>query len=239
MQLELPISNEQTLKSYLEAQTGLSIALTITNNRSSMLSFVPNRGNSATLRLHRMFLSANAEVLHALALWLKRGKCRRSARVLDQFIDQHRHLIDRAAPKNRVRRHTSGIAHNLDDLYDAVNDAHFGGTLDVPITWSREPAKKARARRSIRFGSYSPEDHLIRIHPYLDHDDVPEFFVRYIVFHEMLHAYLGIETLPSGRRVVHSKEFCRIEKAYPDYDRAIAWLDDPYNLQFLLKKRAS
>lgn len=239
MQLELPITDDTALRDFLEAQTGLRIDLTITNNRSSMLSFVPSRSDSATLRLHRMFLSAGPEVTHALALWLKRGKCNRSARVIDQFIDQHRHLIERSTPRSRSRGRTRGEVHDLARLYKEVNDAHFESGLEVPIMWGREPAKKSRSRRSIRFGSYSPEDHLIRIHPYLDHEAVPEYFVRYIVFHEMLHAHLGVETLPSGRRVVHSKEFNRIERAYPDYKRAVAWQEDPRNLRWLLTKRAS
>lgn len=239
MQLEFPISDEGHLRDALEAQTGMHITLVITENRSSMLSFLPGPTNSATLRLHRMFLAAGPEVISALGLWLKRGRCKRSARTIDKFIGQHRHLVDAAKPKNRVRLRSEGDVHDLSPLYSEVNREHFDDTLDVPITWGKAPTRSHRRRYSIRLGSYSPEDHLIRIHPYLDRDTVPEFFIKYIVFHEMLHAHLGVETLPSGRRVIHSKEFTRIERTYPDFEQAVAWQDNPRNLSKLLKKQAS
>ena len=105
--------------------------------------------------------------------------------------------------------------------------------MDVPITWGKLPT--IRRRRSIRLGSYSEEDELIRIHPYLDQPQVPEFFIKYIVFHEMLHAHLGVEVLASGRRNVHSREFNRKERAYHEYDRAVAWQETPKHLNRLLR----
>jgi predicted metal-dependent hydrolase len=121
-------------------------------------------------------------------------------------------------------------------LYE-LNREFFEDSVSAHITWGRMPS--ARRRRSIRFGSYSAEEDLIRIHPLLDQGFVPAFFVRYIVFHEMLHAHLGIEETPSGRRAVHTREFRRREKAYPDYDCAIAWQAEKANLAKLLKKAAS
>lgn len=238
MQLEFPIGDKTNLQNALEAQTSLSIDLVITDNRSSMLAFQPGR-RKATLRLHRMFLSAGPEVVNALGLWLKRGKCKRSAKVIDRFIDEHRHLVDAAKPKNRIRLRPQGEVYDLQELYAEVNDEHFDGSIDVPITWGKAPASKKRRRYSIRLGSYSPEDHLVRIHPYLDNDAVPRFFIRYIVFHELLHAHLGIEKTSSGRRIVHSREFNTIERSYPDYTRAVEWQNNPRNLGMLLKKKAS
>src|SRR5690606_9202221 len=112
---------------------------------------------------------------------------------------------------------------DLQQLYDEVNRTEFEGAVDCGITWGRLPTR--RRRRSIRFGSYSPKEHLIRIHPYLDQAFVPAFFVRYIVFHEMLHAVMGIEELPSGRRAIHPPAFKRREEQYPDFARAVRWLE--------------
>ena len=64
---------------------------------------------------------------------------------------------------------------------------------------------------------------------------MPDFFVRYIVFHEMLHAELGIETSPTGRRCIHSRAFNRRERQYADYARASAWDKQPANLRRLLR----
>lgn len=233
MQLELPIVDEASLRRALEDVTGMTLDLVITNNRSSLLSFNPGSYSSAQVRVHRMFLSASPEVVRALGLWLKRRQCKRSAAAIDDFIRENRHLIAKRKPRKILTFQVEGRIHDLQKLYDEVNAEHFDNTLKVPITWGRLPTK--RNRRSIRFGSYSPEDHLVRIHPYLDQEFVPEFFVRYIVFHEMLHARLGIEVHPSGRRIIHSKVFNRMERAYPDYDRSIAWHDSPKNLRKLLR----
>jgi hypothetical protein len=233
MQLELPIVDEEFLRLALENVTGMSVQLIITNNRSSMLSFKPTTSNSAQVRVHQMFLSAEPDVIRALGLWLKRTRCKRSGAIIDDFIRDHRHLIaDRKARRQR-QFNTLGRLYDLQSMYDEINNKHFSNTIDVPICWGKLPSK--RNRRSIRFGSFTPEDNLIRIHPYLDQDFVPEFFVRYILFHEMLHAHLGIDVHPSGRRIIHSKTFNRMEREYPDYQRAIAWHDSPKNLHKLLR----
>ena len=233
MQLELPIVDEGFLCHAIEEVTEMNMRLTITNNRSSMLAFNPGPRNTAEIRLHRMFLSAGPEAIRALGLWLKRRRCKRSAAVIDDFISKNRHLIPDQKRHKIVGYRVQGHVHDLRTLYNEVNAEFFSDSVDVPITWGKLPSK--RNRRSIRFGSYSPEDHLVRIHPYLDQDFVPEFFVRYVVFHEMLHAHLGIQTHPSGRRIIHSKTFNRMEREYPDYDRAIAWHDSPKNLGRLLR----
>ena len=121
----------------------------------------------------------------------------------------------------------------MNRYFEEVNRAEFDSSIDAPITWGRLPT--VRRRRSIRLGSYSADDHLIRIHPHLDQAFVPEYFVRYIVFHEMLHAHLGIETGPTGRRRIHTREFNVRERAYADFARAVAWQDDPANLNRMLR----
>jgi len=77
-------------------------------------------------------------------------------------------------------------------------------------------------------------DHLtrtIRIHPALDQEVVPRFFVEYIVFHEMLHQAVPGDDRGS-RREHHGPPFRRRERAYPGYARAIAW--ERENLALLL-----
>ncbi|PCJ58099.1 MAG: hypothetical protein COA73_10125 [Candidatus Hydrogenedentota bacterium] len=232
MQLEIFFQNEAAVKETLELHTGMPIDLTLTNNTSSMMSFHPAEFNRpAKLRLHRMFLSASPHVLQALGQWLIRRQCKRSAAVIDEFIAGNRHLIER---KNRRRRLRSvGVVYDLTELYDEVNIEHFEESIDVPICWGKWPS--ARRRRSIRLGSYTPEDHLIRINPCLDWDFVPRYFIKYIVYHEMLHVHVGAETSPSGRRCVHTPRFKAMEQTYPDYDEAVSWQKHGNNLSKLLR----
>ena len=64
---------------------------------------------------------------------------------------------------------------------------------------------------------------------------MPRYIVRYIVYHEMLHAFLGVGVSPTGRRQVHTREFKTMEKAYPEFDRSVAWIENSRNLSRLLK----
>lgn len=233
LQLELPCLTAEGLRLQLELITSSKLRLCITDNSSTMMNFKEDAyGEAAELRVHHMFLSAAPEVVRALANWISGRRRRSSARLLDDFIGAHQHLV-RTRSGRALRLMTRGTRHDLQYMYDEVNAAHFESRVDTPITWGKMPG--GRRRRSIRLGSYTPEDHLIRIHPLLDQEFVPDYFVRYIVFHEMLHAYVGFETTPSGRRMVHTARFYRLEKEYPDYDRAVAWHDNPRNLSKLLR----
>jgi hypothetical protein len=235
MQLEFPWRDESTLQHELESVSGFRLDLTLTNNTSTMMSLKRSRvEKKARLRLHRMFLTANAQVIRALATWLRRNRCSRSSTVINEFIKENKHQIDHHSPHHGVRG-KDGRLRDLSALYRAINRKFFDNEVDAQILWGRMPSR--RARNSIRFGSYSQEENLIRIHPFLDDPFVPEFFVRYIVFHEMLHAHLGVGESPDGRRRIHTREFKRREKAYPEYERAVSWLSDPANLHHMLRSR--
>ncbi|MBI5093063.1 MAG: M48 family metallopeptidase [Candidatus Hydrogenedentes bacterium] len=223
-----------SLRRDLENQTGLTIQLTITDNTSTLMTVRRDSAKAhATLRLHRMFLQAHGPALNALAAWVKNPRQHARNPMLGAFMRDNRLQI-RKRTDSAVELRTRGTQYDLQELFDEVNSAQFAGKIQAKITWGRMPASRRR-RRSIRFGSYLAEEDLIRIHPLLDQDFVPRYFIRYIVFHEMLHADVGIKTSSSGRRDVHSPEFTRREKAYPDYARAVAWQDHPAHLRKLLR----
>ena len=233
MQLEFSWRDPESLRAELEKRTGLRIDLTITNNRSTMMSVRPGRAHrSLDLRLHQMFLAADTKVVRSLALWLVNPKSSRDAAAVDTFINSNVGQVRADANKNNGFI-TKGNVFDLAILFRGLNAEHFGNSIRVDITWGRMPP--ARRRRSIRFGSYYPTDNLIRIHPLLDQPFVPPYFMRYIVFHEMLHAYLGIEESDNGRRRYHTREFSQIEEKYPDYARAIQWQSNLGNLKKLLR----
>jgi len=232
-QLEFLWRDTDLLRAELERRTGLGIDLTITNNRSTMLSVRHGRSRrSLQVRLHQMFLSADTKVIRSLAVWLTNRNSKRDAAVVDAFINNNVHRVrpDRTGNNGFI---TKGDVFDLAVLYQRINATYFDNAVRVNITWGRMPP--ARRRRSIRFGSYYPTDNLIRIHPLLDQPFVPPFFMRYIVFHEMLHAYLGIEESETGRRRYHTRDFAEMEEQYPDYARAVAWQSNPANLRRLLR----
>lgn len=228
---ELQLEQAQYLARYLNARTGLKVKVHVSRAKVTMVSMQPNRQRTAyNLRINPMFLSAPTHIHEVLAQWIREPNASKHHKALEQYIRENQDKIVVHRPAQSPLR-TLGVVYDLEKLRDEVNARHFEGKLEVPITWGRMP--RQRKRRSIRFGSYVPRDHLIRIHPLLDQTFVPAYFIRYIVFHEMLHAKLGIQH-KNGRRIIHSAEFNRMERAYPDYERATAWMQVKENLQALL-----
>jgi len=217
----------------LERLAKRPVQLAFTNNRSTVMS-VRHTGGVARVRLHQMFISAPVPVRDAVARWIKNPKSADAGKVLDDFIRAHRSELPPAPPRV-VEAREHGEVHNLRSLFDDVNTTEFGGAVQAKITWGLEP--RQRRRRSIRLGSFCPSSGLIRIHPRLDDVKVPYFFIRYVVFHEMLHAHVGILDGPDGRRRIHHGDFQARERSYRDYPAAIAWLEDPRNLSRLLRSR--
>jgi hypothetical protein len=226
----------KTLQASLETRGGRRISsLIITNNASTMMSVKYHPHNaSAYLRLHHMFLSAPEEIIDALAQWVKSPRAKKSGDILNNYIRQNNHRRVGQTRNNSII--TKGTNFDLRTIFDELNKDFFQNKISANITWGKLP--EAKRRRSIRFGAYYPSDNIIRIHRFLDQTFVPPYFVRYIVFHEMLHAFLGIKKSPTGRQLIHSADFKALERQFPDYEKAIAWENNPKNLKKLLAKKA-
>jgi len=92
------------------------------------------------------------------------------------------------------------------------------------VLWGRR--RRHRPKDHFVFGTIQEEDRLIRINPLLDQPFVPLWFLKYILYHEMLHSVVPDELLPDGRRRVHTEEFNRREQKYRGYRRARRWEED-------------
>jgi hypothetical protein len=198
---------------------GKTLELRLTDNRYSIISV--RRGRECyKARVHRMFAAAEPRLLRALARYIVHND-QRSSMLLSEFIEQNQGQIRHQPPRARreVLR-TLGRVHDLSAVFDRLNRRFFGGKLDLRITWG-SPCRRP-AQRSIKIGAYLVEDRLIRVHPVLDQQIVPRFFIDWIVFHEMLHGKHAIRQV-GGRRCFHPPEFSREEKRFPDYERARQW----------------
>ena len=205
----------------LSRLTGKVVVLTITDNRCSMVYVSPGSAGTVKVRLHHMFLLAPPEIFRELSQFIRRPTvtCRQR---LNAWVRQNRHLIW-GRPRDRACLNLShrGFHVNLKDVYDRLNRDYFARKLRVKITWGRG---RNRARRSsIDFGCYVPVDRMIRINPALDRPWVPRLFVDYVVYHEMLHASLGVHALSNGRREVHSPRFREEEMEFRFYRWALRW----------------
>lgn len=211
---------ERRIRAHLSRGT---LSLTLTNNRYTMISVRrENReGRCFKVRLHAMFVDANPMIARALARYIVHND-RDSSRLLGEYIDANQHQVrSRSRRAGTARMVTRGRYHDLREIYDDLNRRYFGGAIDARITWGQRGGRPRR-RNSIKMGSYSVEDRLIRIHRSLDRAFVPRFFVEWIVYHEMLHQVHEIKVV-NGRRLFHSREFLRDEACFEHYAEARRW----------------
>jgi predicted SprT family Zn-dependent metalloprotease len=216
---------EETLRQRLERP----VELAVTDNAKVMISARATAGG-LRVRLHRMFVEATEPPVDAVARYLA-GRDPRAGSELEAFIAANRHRIRRKDLRPGTMR-TRGRHHDLGELFDELNSELFGGRVTARITWGRRTQPRGQRRRTIRLGAYVERERLIRIHPVLDQDWVPHFFVRYIVFHEMLHQVVPSSSTGSQRRH-HGPAFQARERAFPDYERALEW--ERSNLTRLLR----
>ena len=151
--------------------------------------------------------------------------------MLGDFIDDHQHRVRPSGRRTATRSMTTkGKFHDLQEMFDQLNARYFGNLIVARITWGQRSGRPRR-RNSIKMGSYSVEDKLIRLHRSLDREFVPRFFVEWIVFHEMLHQVHEVKVV-NGRRQFHPKVFLQDEARFEHYDRSRLW--ERANLDALL-----
>jgi hypothetical protein len=230
---DMPPVEDEHARKHLEARifdamgahaSDARLALAVTDNRYTMISVKREKG-LFRLRLHHMFLDADHEVVSALGKYVARND-RDASQMLSRFIDVNHRKIRRA----RRRRptvftiETRGEVHDLQEIYNLINERYFDNQIAARITWSQraQTGAKRRKRNSIKMGSYSVEDRLIRIHASLDRVFVPRMFVEWIVYHEMLHQKHDIPVV-GGRRQFHTPEFMAEEAEFEHYDKASRW----------------
>jgi predicted SprT family Zn-dependent metalloprotease len=216
-QLELIFQiDEDSFRRYLEKATRREVSLVITDNSSSMLS-MKRKGNSVFMRAHRIFLSAGSEVIDEIAGFIRNRRA--TTPLIRDFIRQNSHQLKRRPPR-KVNVRTEGNCYDLLDIFHSINGEYFENRVSATITWGVKGPRPVAARRTL--GSYCGDNNTIRVNPMLDNKGVPRYFLEFIVYHEMLHADIGIRT-ETGRRSMHPKEFRTREKMFDHYDSAIAW----------------
>src|SRR3954453_5623971 len=137
-----------------------------------------------------------------------------------------RKLAYRKLPMQRqLNLRHEGRYFDLRGIFDKLNERYFRGRLrGYEVKWGRR--RKHRPKEYFIFGTIQEEDRVIRINPLLDQPFVPLWFLQYVLYHEMLHSVVPDEMIGAGRRRVHTEEFNRRERLFPNYARARRWEED-------------
>ena len=150
-----------------------------------MLNLLEKNRTSVRLSVHKMFLEAPDPVISAIVHYV-RGT-RKEGSVLRAYIHDHFAKVNYTHLVQEQKLVHAGNLYHLKELYTAVNKKYFDGELDLAITWYGRPSRQ-KWRTRITYGQYLSGLRLIKIHCMLDDLFFPEFFVAFVVYHEMLHS---------------------------------------------------
>lgn len=219
------------LNESISRQVKKPIHLTVTDNTYSMISIRPSK-DGYNVRLHHMFLAADAEVLAALVRFIK-SRRKKAPALLRDFVTANSNKISKSPPRaRRTILRPNGRFFDLKVLFDRLNEEYFENKIDCFITWGAN--RRVKNQNSIKLASYSDQTKTIRVNPSLDRSYVPQYVMKGIIYHEMLHHYLGVETR-NGRNVAHSKTFRQLESRYRHHHKLQVWKKK--NLERLLGRR--
>ena len=109
---------------------------------------------------------------------------------------------------------------DLDKIYERLNQEYFDVKVQAKIMWGRDV--KSRNKSGFRYGSYDEGKKLIRIHPRLKQDFVPQCVLELTVYHEMCHQFVP-SYKKNGTWQSHHPEFKRKEREFKDFKDARNW----------------
>src|SRR6266852_8937590 len=199
------------------------------------------RAGRVYVRLSDLFQAAPPEVIRALAfLLVARLLSRKAPRDQERIYRSYAFSppllrasdIARRQRGRKVISSANGQVYDLERIFAKLNRRYFDGEIEKPVlTWSQ------RRARSI-LGHHDAAHDTITISKILDSREVPEWFVEYILFHEMLHIKHPARII-NGRRYYHTSAFRSEEKSYPQYEQAQEWLDRVVRKRRELRARAA
>ena len=212
---------QEQIHSLLETQSGKKLNLRFNNNRSTMLS-VRWEPDHVRVSLHRMFLEAPQNVMDELACYLG-GTKRAVPKGVKQFMETQMQEMDYSKKIDRQKLASKGVIYDLEEIYNQINRDYFEGAVDLSITWYGKPVR--RTRTSVNFGLYESTLKLVKIHRLLDNPIIPDYFVEFVVYHEMLHHVCPPYYDQNGVHRIHSPEFKEREKQFRYHRLAKEWLE--------------
>ena len=204
-----------------------------TENNSIMVSR-SRRSRNSILRLHRIFMKAPqgllVETVRSFFTRMGRKNLQEVRRRLKEYIETHREeIVLRPFPPRRFLP-PEGECFDLQEILDRVVARHFHVRPPVYIAWSRRILRRLMGKW---IENPPPFRNLVLINRLLDTPEVPEYYLEFLVFHELLHEALPISRT-SGRWVRHCAKFRAREREFPGFKRARAW--EAENLDRLYRK---
>lgn len=203
------------LQCQLEQLTRRSIELSLRSHSRIFARVHKLTWCTARVCLHPLFLTAPSEIVRALAAFVL-GDRRQIAHLKNYMFLTGRH--HRSLPSLSLQ--SAGDHHDLSELLMRVCESYFPDIAPFSVTWfvSCRPA-----RRTVTLGLFDPISRLIKIHRGLDSPRVPSLFVRFVLYHEVLHSLHDPQIDGKNRFLIHTLPFKKAERQFAGYRECRVW----------------
>jgi len=199
------------------------------------------RSGQVYVRLSDLIKDCPPEVMRSLAFVLVARLLGKKVPVVHERVYRDYSLTPEVMRSSDIaRRHrgrkmissAQGNSYDLDKMFSKLNRRYFDSSLEKPtLTWSQ------RKTRSI-LGHHDRVYETITISKSLDSAQVPDWFVEFILYHEMLHIKHAARMI-NGRRYYHTTAFRQDERRFARYDDAQRWLEQVARQRRVPRTRAA
>jgi len=191
---------------------------------SNILYRVKHRNHSFEFMLHEGYLNAPKVIQSQLiSLPERKRMSKKTSSILRDYShgEQFRKIQSQLNQRSiAIYRESDAIGrfYHLKEVFQRVNAAYFKGKHSIPhLCWSTRATRR-------KFGHFNPVIDSIQLSRTLDGKKIPEYVIDFVLYHELLHRDLGFLE-KNGRQYAHRTEFRQRELAFPQYEKAQAFLD--------------
>lgn len=211
----------QQLASSLLAPLRNQVTVEVANLRGLAKCKRNRNHNGYFIQLNEAFIVADRSTIKAIISNVLIGKNKINREIVRRFEHSpecQEIFLELDAIADPTPDRASGEFYDLEEIFNRVNRDYFELRLDRPrLSWSKKINRRT-------WGFYERARDKVVINQRLDRADVPRYAIELVVYHELLHKFLGVNWV-NGRARVHTPEFRDKERQYEEYDRAEAWLN--------------
>jgi hypothetical protein len=202
---------EAKITQYIKNFLPFNCQISFKDSRKNII-LVKKKFFTTNINLHPVFLKADDGIIHDIINFILRKNKESLARSKKNIAAFYNSNYKPKKIKIRKSFNAIDIFSLLTELLEPLKIKY--GSVDfsvLKISWGKNYKNQ---RRSIRFGSFDRRHNLIRIHPKLDSEVIPLFFIKSVILHETAHfiAFKLHENLKP-----HGKKFHEILKSIDPY----------------------
>jgi|GEM_PF-4152188 len=175
------------------------------------------QGGKLKLLLHEHFLEAPFEILNAIAdMVLTRSYS--AIKLLERYMNRFFY-----ARKKYITHQTHLHLDVLQNTYQRLNADYFKQAIHTHVRWIK--TNQEITTNKIRLGVYYPIKREICIHPILALKQTPEYYLQFVLYHEMCHAFEFEQTArqEGTHNTRHNMQFKHWETQFKHYQDALSW----------------